>query len=79
MALNLLQRIQNNTHKNQQRCSSEELGKALFGTYMEADRRSVMVNVSRLRKRFDDNHELSNHIETVWGKGYRFIIATYHS
>ena len=57
----------------------EELGKALFGTYMEADRRSVMVNVSRLRKRFDDNHELSNHIETVWGKGYRFIIATYHS
>lgn len=55
----------------------EELGNALFGTYMEADRRSVMVNVSRLRKKFDGNHELSNHIETVWGKGYRFIIASY--
>lgn len=57
----------------------EELGNALFGTYMEADRRSVMVNVSRLRKKFDGNHELSNHIETVWGKGYRFIITSYHS
>lgn len=28
----------------------EELGNALLGTYMEADRRLVMVNVSRLRK-----------------------------
>ncbi|MCI6517408.1 MAG: response regulator transcription factor [Lachnospiraceae bacterium] len=57
--------------------SFEELGNALFGTYMEADRRSVMVNVSRLRKKFDGSHELSNHIETVWGKGYRFIITSY--
>ena len=55
----------------------EELGNALFGTYMEADRRLVMVNVSRLRKKLDCSHELSNHIETVWGKGYRFIIASY--
>ncbi len=55
----------------------EELGNALFGTYMEADRRLVMVNVSRLRKKLDRSHELSNHIETVWGKGYRFIIASY--
>ncbi len=55
----------------------EELGNALLGTYMEADRRLVMVNVSRLRKKLDCSHELSNHIETVWGKGYRFIIASY--
>ena len=55
----------------------EELGNALLGTYMEADRRLVMVNVSRLRKKLDRSHELSNHIETVWGKGYRFIIASY--
>lgn len=55
----------------------EELGNALFGTYMEADRRLVMVNVSRLRKKLDCSHELANHIETVWGKGYRFIIASY--
>ena len=55
----------------------EELGNALLGTYMESDRRLVMVNVSRLRKKLDCSHELSNHIETVWGKGYRFIIASY--
>ena len=52
----------------------EELGTALFGTYQEADRRSVMVNVSRLRKRFEGNYSLENRIETVWSKGYRFIV-----
>ena len=52
----------------------EELGTALFGSYQETDRRSVMVNVSRLRKKFEGNYELENMIETVWSKGYRFII-----
>ena len=51
----------------------EELGTALFGIYQESDRRSVMVNVSRLRKRFEGNYELENRIETVWSKGYRFL------
>lgn len=51
----------------------EELGTALFGSYQESDRRSVMVNVSRLRKKFEGNFELENMIETVWSKGYRFI------
>ncbi|MBQ8822013.1 MAG: response regulator transcription factor [Lachnospiraceae bacterium] len=51
----------------------EELGTALFGSYQEADRRSVMVNVSRLRKKFEGNYELENMIETVWSKGYKFI------
>ena len=51
----------------------EELGTALFGAYQEADRRSVMVNVSRLRKKFEGNYELENMIETVWSKGYKFI------
>ena len=51
----------------------EELGTALFGVYRESDRRSVMVNVSRLRKRFEGNYELENRIETVWSKGYRFV------
>ncbi len=48
----------------------EELGTALFGSYQENDRRSVMVNVSRLRKRFEGNYELENRIETVWSRGY---------
>lgn len=51
----------------------EELGCALFGVYRESDRRSVMVNVSRLRKRFEGKYELENRIETVWSKGYRFL------
>ncbi len=50
----------------------EELGIALFGTYIESDRRSVMVNMSRLRKKFEDYPELEDIIETVWSKGYRF-------
>lgn len=53
----------------------EELGTALFGSYQENDRRSVMVNVSRLRKRFEGNHELENRIETIWSRGYRFYAA----
>ena len=36
------------THPNQD-VTFEELGTALFGVYSEVDRRSVMVNVSRLR------------------------------
>lgn len=51
----------------------EELGTALFGFYQESDRQSVMVNVSRLRKKMNINYELENMIETVWSKGYRFI------
>ncbi len=51
----------------------EELGTALFGSYQESDRRSVMVNVSRLRKKFEGIFELENMIETVWSKGYKFI------
>ena len=52
----------------------EELGNALFGSYQESDRRSIMVNVSRLRKKMTLDFELENMIETVWSKGYRFIV-----
>lgn len=51
----------------------EELGTALFGFYSESDRRSVMVNVSRLRKKMEIDFELENMIETVWSKGYKFV------
>lgn len=60
------------THPNQD-VTFEELGTALFGVYAEADRRSVMVNVSRLRKKMTIDYALENMIETVWSKGYRFI------
>lgn len=49
-----------------------EIGELLRGSYMEGDRRIVMVNVSRLRKKLEEYVELSNMIETVWSKGYRF-------
>ena len=51
----------------------EELGNAIFGSYQDADRRSIMVNVSRLRKKMAIDFELENMLETVWSKGYKFI------
>ena len=45
----------------------------LFGTYQNDDRRIVMVNISRLRKKFSSYYEIENIIETVWSKGYRFV------
>ncbi len=61
------------THPNQE-ITFEELGNALFGSYQEADRRSIMVNVSRLRKKMNIDFELEKMIETVWSKGYKFIV-----
>lgn len=61
------------THPNIE-ITFEEIGTALFGTYQESDRRSIMVNVSRLRKKMTVDFELENMIETVWSKGYKFIV-----
>ena len=61
------------THPNKD-ITFKELGTTLFGTYEEDDRRIVMVNVSRLRKKMNLDFELENMIETVWSKGYRFIV-----
>ncbi len=60
------------THPNKE-ITFEELGEALLGNYQETDRRVVMVNVSRLRKKMAIEPELENMIETIWSKGYRFI------
>lgn len=51
----------------------EELGNALLGSYTDLDRRTIMVNVSRLRKKMNIDYTLYNMIETVWSKGYKFI------
>lgn len=50
----------------------EEIGEKIWGVYSENDRRSIMVNASRLRKRLESYPELANVIETVWGQGYLF-------
>lgn len=60
------------SHPNEE-VSFSDLGLALFGVPAETDRRSVMVNVSRLRKKMAIDSELENMIETVWSKGYKFI------
>lgn len=49
----------------------EQIGMELNGAYLEADRKTVMVNTSRLRKKLEQYPGLENLIETVWGKGYR--------
>lgn len=61
------------THPNQE-ITYEELGTFLFETYTDSDRRSVMVIASRLRKKLSCHYELENIIETVWSKGYKFVV-----
>jgi DNA-binding response OmpR family regulator len=51
----------------------EEIGMKLWGTYVENDRRNVMVNVSRLRKKIESQTGVDNLIETVWSKGYKLV------
>ena len=50
----------------------EMIGKALYNSYMEADRKNIMVTASRLRKKLEEYVGMEKMIETVWGKGYRF-------
>ena len=50
----------------------EDIGKQVWGFYREQDRRSVMVIVSRLRKKLEVNPVTARMIETVWSKGYKF-------
>lgn len=50
----------------------KEIGEHVWGSYLENDRRSIMVNVSRLRKKLEKYKGLENLIESVWSKGYRF-------
>lgn len=51
--------------------SFEQIGRALNGSYLETDRRTIMVSTSRLRKKLGQYPGLGGRIETVWGKGYR--------
>ncbi|WP_026528487.1 response regulator transcription factor [Butyrivibrio sp. VCD2006] len=54
--------------------SFEEIGKKLWGNYVESDRRNVMVNVSRLRKKIEKQTGVDSLIETIWSKGYKLVI-----
>ena len=61
------------THPNRV-ITFEELGIQLLGVYSDLDRRTIMVNVSRLRKKMNIDYSLYNMIETVWSQGYKFIV-----
>lgn len=50
--------------------SFEDIGRELYGSYRDSDRKNIMVNVSRLRKKLEGYAGLDHMIETVWGKGY---------
>lgn len=50
----------------------EDIGNTIWGSYSTSDRQNIMVNMSRLRKKFSMYEGLENYIETVWSKGYIF-------
>ena len=52
----------------------ERIGTLIDGGYIDADRKNIMVNMSRLRKKLEGYVGLENAIETAWGTGYRFTI-----
>lgn len=52
----------------------ERIGTLIDGSYIDADRKNIMVNLSRLRKKLEGYVGLENAIETVWGTGYRFTM-----
>lgn len=58
--------------KPQETLPFQTIGEAFWGTYSEADRRTIMVIASRLRKKLGSYKGLENYIETVWSKGYKF-------
>lgn len=51
----------------------EDIGNAVWGGYIESDRKTIMVTASRLRKKLALYQGLSKYIETVWSQGYQFI------
>lgn len=48
----------------------ETIGKSFFGVYSDADRRTIMVTASRMRKKIEDYTGIDNLIETAYAKGY---------
>ncbi|MCH4192421.1 MAG: response regulator transcription factor [Butyrivibrio sp.] len=52
--------------------SYRQMGEYLYHIYNASDRRTLMVIVSRLRKKLSDYDGLENIIESIYGKGYKF-------
>jgi DNA-binding response OmpR family regulator len=54
--------------------SSEELFQLLWGSESYGDHRTVMVHISNIRKKVEQNPSNPTFIQTVKGVGYKFCI-----
>ncbi len=61
------------TEKPEYVVTFEDIGNAIWNIYQESDRRSIMVMMSRLRKKLERYKGLEDCIETAYGKGYSFL------
>lgn len=52
--------------------SRDELLDAVWGENYFGDRKTVDVNIRRLRQKIEDNPAEPRHIETLWGHGYKW-------
>ena len=67
----LLLLLANNSGKT---VTFEEIGQSLYNSYIDEDRRSLMVLTSRLRKKLGRYTGLETAIESLYGKGYCFTL-----
>jgi len=53
--------------------SREELLREVWGYGSAVSSRTVDVHVAWLRQKLEENPQLPKHIQTIRGKGYRFV------
>jgi DNA-binding response OmpR family regulator len=53
--------------------SKEQLYDTIWGEDMYGDMKTVAVHINRLREKIERNPARPEHIQTVWGAGYRFM------
>lgn len=53
--------------------SKEELFNEIWGYDSMGETSTVTVHINRIRDKIDKNSVGIQHIETIWGTGYRFI------
>jgi DNA-binding response OmpR family regulator len=55
--------------------SKEQIYDRIWGEDMYGDLKTVAVHVNRLREKIEKNPSEPVYLQTVWGAGYRFVIA----
>jgi DNA-binding response OmpR family regulator len=54
--------------------SKEQLYDKIWGEDMYGDTKTVAVHINHLREKIEPNSAKPEHIQTVWGVGYRFLV-----